>query len=100
MDAILPSLVTTGSDYAARKGAATDDNRLIAVVRVVTLLHGGKKGIHVDMDNFALLFAVSMRTEHGQFIGCHPYALASETGPIGWQRPGYREHLMPLGRRY
>src|SRR5690554_2803673 len=59
MHAEHPRLVTGGRNHAARSAIAHRD-RLAAQLRVVALLHRGKEGVHVDMDDLAL-HAVSVR---------------------------------------
>ena len=54
MNTKLPCLIAAGSHHATAVGFAAHNNRVAAQLRLVSLLDGSKKGIHVDMDNLAL----------------------------------------------
>lgn len=50
-DTILPGLVAGGADYPALGGRRPDNHRLAAERRIVALLDGGIKRIHVQMED-------------------------------------------------
>ena len=54
VDAKTAGLIRTGCNHPAAVGIAADNNRPAAQIRVVELLDRGKKGIHVNMNNFPL----------------------------------------------
>ncbi len=52
MYTVLTRLITGRCHHPALLGRAADSDRLAAVAGIVTLLHRGKKGIHIDVDDF------------------------------------------------
>jgi hypothetical protein len=47
--------VGTGRHHTPGAGVTANDNRLAAQLRIVALLDGGIEGVHIDVDNFALI---------------------------------------------
>jgi hypothetical protein len=56
MNAVPPRLVTARCHNAARIWNAANDYRLISILRKIPLFNSGKKSVHIDMDNFAVMF--------------------------------------------
>src|SRR5690606_1459195 len=101
-----PRLVTGGRNHAARSAIAHRD-RLNAQLWVVALLHGGKEGVHVDMDDLAL-HAVSVRWRTSNLIrlrlDSEPNSRLEQNKNIRWSEsinagPARSRRTMPHVRR-
>lgn len=71
MDAEFAGLVRGGGDDASAFWVASDDNRLSSELRVVELLDGGVKGVHIHVYNLT-----SIRHINTQTVSCNCIILA------------------------
>ena len=71
MDAEFACLVRGGGNDSAAFWAAADDNRLSSELRVVKLLNGGIKGVHIHVYNLTSVSHINTQT-----ISCNCIILA------------------------